>query len=172
MRFSRLSVSLLTFSLLAVGVAFAQAALDPAGRPEHTKAGTVEHYAVWHDKEGWHLRTMTKEHEHHFRGNVAVKNGELEDVKGVMLEKKGPQKDNFMVGPEKKQITFDFSTKGGEDGVDWKVKGKEATLVFTLEIGEKEPQFEADRIFVGKKGEHPTANGFELPAHPPHHEKK
>ena len=62
-------------------------------------------------------------------------------------------------------INFDFSTKGGIDGVDFRVKGKEPMLSFTLTIGEKDPKFEPGRIFIGKSGAHPSENPFEIPAH-------
>jgi hypothetical protein len=160
-------IGLLSSALLMSAAALAGAGeLDPMGKPADAKAGAVERYSLWHDGKGWHLATTTKEKEHHFRGHIAVKNGELVNVHGSRLEKKGPQADNFVVGPEKRTVNFDFSTKGHIDILDWEVKGKDAMLSFTLEIGEKDPSFQADRIFVGKEGEHPTANGFELPAHP------
>ena len=120
---------------------------------------------MWRDALGWHVRTTTKELEHHFRGHISVEGGKLEDVKSYKRERRGPQKDLFVVGPEGRTINFDFSTKGGIDGVDFHVKGKGATLSFVLEIGEKDPKFVPDRIFVGKAGAHPAASPFELPAH-------
>jgi len=121
------------------GTAFADQPLNPHGKPSNTGAGKVEHYAVWQDEGGWHIRTMTKE---------------------VDLEK-----DLFIEGPEHHVINFDFSTKGSIDGVDFRVKGKEPVLSFTLTIGEKEPKFEPGRIFVGSSGAHPSSNPFEIPAH-------
>ena len=94
-----------------------------------------------------------------------MKEGEFANVKGYKLEHKGPQKDFFILGPERRAITFDFSTKGSIDGVDFRVKGKEPMLSFTMLIGEKEPKFDSGRIFIGKAGAHPGANPFELPAH-------
>jgi hypothetical protein len=49
--------------------------------------------------------------------------------------------------------------------MDFRVKGREPMLSFTLTIGEKEPKFEPGRIFIGKMGSHPQSNPFELPAH-------
>jgi hypothetical protein len=158
------------FGLAALLLYIAAAALaydpiDPHGKPANTEAGKVEHYAVWQDEGGWHIRTMTKEYEHHFRGVISVTGGEFAAVKGYKLEHKGPQRDLFMEGPEHHVINFDFSTKGSIDGIDFRVKGKEPMLSFTLTIGEKDPKFEPGRIFIGKSGAHPSANPFEIPAH-------
>jgi len=142
---------------------FAQ--IDPHGKPEHTGVGKTEHFEVWQDQGGWHLRTFTKEYDHHFRGTITARDGELVDVKGYLLEHKGPQKDLFILGPEHHVLTFDFSTKGSVDGVDFRVKGDKPMLSFTLMLGEKEPKFEPKRIFIGKSSANPDANPFELPAH-------
>ena len=160
---SRLGV--VTFMLYIAGAALAYDTIDPHGKPMNTEAGKVEHYAVWQDEGGWHIRTMTKEFEHHFRGVVTVKDGEFVAVRGYRLEHKGLQKDVFIEGPEHHVINFDFSTKGSIDGVDFRVRGKKPMLSFTLTIGEKEPKFEPGRIFVGKAGVHPSDNPFEIPAH-------
>ncbi len=151
--------------LYVAGTAYADQPLNPRGRPLGTGPGRIERYDLWQDEDGWHLRTSTKELEHHFRGSIEVRGGEFAGVKGYKLEHKGPQKDLFIEGPEHHVITFDFSTKGSIDGLDFRVKGKEPMLSFTLTIGEKEPKFEPGRIFVGKGGAHPSTNPFEIPAH-------
>ncbi len=158
-------LGLLVFTLYIACIVFANAQINPHGKPMDTKVGAIEHYALWQDHGGWHLRTMTKKFEHHFRGVISVKGGEFVEVKGFKLERRGPQRDLFIEGPEHHVINFDFSTKGGIDGVDFRVKGKEPMLSFTLMIGEKEPKFEPGRIFIGKNGNHPSFNPFELPAH-------
>jgi hypothetical protein len=143
--------------------AMADEPLNPRGRPLNT--GKVEHYALWQDEGGWHIRTTTKEFEHHFRGVIEVRGGEFARVKGYKLEHRGPERDMFIEGPEHHVINFDFSTKGSIDGLDFRVKGKEPVLSFTLTIGEREPRFEPGRIFVGRSGVHPSTNPFEIPAH-------
>jgi len=145
--------------------AFAQGPINPHGKPANTAAGKVEHYALWKDDDGWHIRTTTKEYDHHFRGVIEVKGGEFEKLKPYRLEHKGPVKDLFIEGPEHHVINFDFSTKGSIDGLDFHVKGNEPMLSFTLMLGEKEPKFDPARIFIGKNGAHPSASPFQLPAH-------
>ena len=159
-------------SLVLLGVAFlltsmtpANAQINPQGKPADTGVGKTEHYEVWHDQNGWHVRTFTKEYNHHFRGSIVVQGGVLENVKGFKQEHKGATKDVFVLGPENHQITFDFSTKGSVDGVDFHVKGETAVLKFNLLMGEKEPKFEPAKIFIGKELAHPSGDPFELPGH-------
>lgn len=156
---------LFNFALYVACTVFANAQINPHGKPMDTKAGATERYSLWQDQGGWHLRTMTKKFEHHFRGVISVKGGEFVELRGFKLERKGPQRDLFIEGPEHHIINFDFSTKGSIDGIDFRVKGKEPMLTFTLEIGEKEPKFEPGRIFIGKNGDHPSTNPFEILAH-------
>lgn len=164
---SRLGVSVAALVVLAGGaIAYAGGGIDPNGRPAGTHSGAVERYSLWHDGEGWHLRTMTAEHEHHFRGHIDAHKGVIVHEHGKKLDGHGAQADRWKVGPEKHRLTFDFSTKGGEDGIDWRVEGNDPTLEFTLEIGEKDPKFVPDRIFIGKDGAHPESCPFSLPAHP------
>jgi len=159
------ALALLGAALIAGSATHAVAQIDPHGKPERTGVGKTEHYDVWQDQGGWHLRTYTKEYDHHFKGTITASDGELVDVKGYMLEHKGPQKDLFIVGPEHHVLTFDFSTKGSVDGVDFRVKGDKPMLSFTLMLGEKEPKFQPTRIFIGKGSQNPGSNPFELPAH-------
>jgi hypothetical protein len=158
-------IGLIIFMFCFTVVLYASDPINPHGKPKNTEAGAVEHYALWKDKEGWHIRTMTKKFDHHFRGVISVAGGEFVEVKGFRLERRGPQRDIFIEGPEHHVINFDFSTKGSIDGVDFRVKGKEPILSFTMMIGEKEPIFEPERIFIGKNGTHPSTNPFKLPAH-------
>jgi hypothetical protein len=164
---SRLGLSLTALTLLACGaIAYAQGAIDPKGKPEGAHAGSVERYSLWHDGTGWHLMTSTAGHEHHFRGWIKAEGGKFVGMHGEELEKRGPQADHWKLGPKKHEVTFDFSTKGGEDELMWRVEGNAPELEFNLEIGEKDPKFVPDRVFIGASGAHPASGPFKLPAHP------
>ena len=162
---SRLGLSLGAL-VIACGLAYAVEKIDPNGRPPGTHAGATARYALWHDGEGWHLRTMTAEQEHQFRGYIVAHKGIIVQAHATTLEGSGAKADRWKLGPEKHRLTFDFSTKGGEDGIDWRVEGNDPELEFFLEIGEKGPKFIADRIFIGASGAHPSSGPFSLPAHP------
>ena len=163
-RFARDLALLVGAASIAVA-ASAAGPIDPHGKPGKTGLGKTEHYEVWQDQGGWHVRTFTKEYDHHFRGVISVSGGEFVDIKGYMLEHRGPQKDLFLVGPEHHVINFDFSTKGSVDGIDFRVKGETPMLSFTLMLGEKDPKFEPTRVLIGKGAANPESNPFEIPAH-------
>jgi dienelactone hydrolase len=132
--------------------------VDPHGRPKGTNAGEGRRYHLWRDAEGWHLRTLTDgEHEWHFRGTIRVSGGSLDSVHGVLME----HADRWMAAPDQKSIMFDFTTKV-EDGLSFVIRGGDAVLTFELELGERDPKFEADRVYIGEAGHHPKTNPFKL----------
>ena len=164
----RLPVKLATLAvaaLLMITSAGAGEKFRVTGKPEDYKAGDTYRYAVWHDDDGWHMRTTTAKKEHHFKGAITVKGGKIIEVKLV----KGDRKDRFVLGPEKHNLIFDFTTDEGEDGLDFRC-GKEAdSIEWNLEIGgeDKGPvKKQPGRIFIGKKGEHPDEVPFTTTAHP------
>jgi hypothetical protein len=156
----------LAVALLAGAAAFAGDKLNPSGKPKDFDAGDVQKYALWHDDDGWHLRTTTAKKIHHFKGVVVVKGGTFENVKSLVLE----AKDRWSIGPEKHKVIFDFATDTHVDGFDWHTSKDADSIEFDLEIGpgnDKAPtQKKEDRVFVGEKGDHPDKIPFTLPAHP------
>ena len=75
--------------------------------------GAPEAYWIWHDTGGWHLRSTTAGQAHRFHGMIVPVGGEITDARPM-----GPP-DRVRVGPG--GISFDFVTRGGEDGFDWHV---------------------------------------------------
>jgi hypothetical protein len=136
-------------------------AIDPDGEPPDAPG---EHYALWREGRTWHLRAIAKEKEQHFRGQIVlVGPGTLG---AVTIENPA----RFVEGPQKKGVRFDFAAeKGASDGLDFAVTDEKAALSFTLEIGEKDPKFEPEKILVGKRGAHPEKSPFALPAHAGEH---
>jgi hypothetical protein len=139
------------------------AALDPRGKPKGFHAGDTVRYAIWHNENGWHLRTTTAKREHVFRGHVLVEGGIFERIYSHDLEKEGKLRDWWRVGPERHRVTFDFKTERGLDGIDFRVSRSAKRIQFELHIdGRPEP----NRVFVGRFDQHPAAIPFDLPAHP------
>lgn len=132
-------------------------AIDPEGMPPDTTR-----YSVWHDDQGWHLRTTSISRQH-FRGAIVVQGGAFADVRPFRPAGPGPQQDAFVESPDNRSINFDFATDGGIVGVDFNVNGDRSVIQFMLEIGEDEPKFDPDRIFIGHAGAHPRSNPFEFP---------
>ena len=139
------------------------AGINPQGRPKNFKEGEVNGYAVWHDKKGWHLRTTTKKHEHHFRGQITVEGGTFAKAHSFHLEKEGRLEDHWKLGKKRRTLTFDFKTDKGIDGINFTV-GKKATAIrFALHVdGKNEPA----RVRIGSAGVRPGQIPFELAAHP------
>jgi hypothetical protein len=160
-------------SLLAVSGLFLVAGLasaqqlppgpDPRGEPRQFHAGRSASYAVWHGPLGWQLRTTTAGKRHHFHGTIQVVDGTFLEVNGILLEKLGPNHDQWHLAPGNQTLTFEFNTEEGVDGMHfWLSKGAK-TLIFQLYMdGAGVPE----QIFIGRAGHHPPAPAFYLPAHP------
>jgi hypothetical protein len=137
--------------------------LDPRGRPKGFHAGETVRYAIWHDENGWHVRTTTAKREHVFKGHIRVEDGIFERIHSHDLEKEGKLRDWWKVGPERHVVRFDFKTDRGVDGIDFRVSRSARRIHFELHIdGRPEP----GRVFVGRFDQHPGRIPFELPAHP------
>ncbi len=151
-----------------VGLAIAGEKLHIHGKPENYEPGEADQFAVWFDDGQWHLRTTTAKKEHAFKGTITVKGGTVTELKGHKAERKGKLEDRWKLGPKKHQITFEFKTDEGEDGIDFDITKEADTLTWDLEIeGEKGiTKHDKARVFVGKKGQHPDEMPFETKAHP------
>jgi hypothetical protein len=137
--------------------------LDPIGEPKGFHKGDTVRYAIWHNDRGWHLRTTTARKERQFKGHIRVEGGVFERIHSHDLEKEGRLADWWRVGPKRHEVTFDFKTERGIDGIDFRVSKSAKRIRFDLHIdGRPEP----GRVFVGNFNQHPVQNPFDLPAHP------
>jgi hypothetical protein len=137
--------------------------LDPKGEPKGFKAGESERYAVWHSKNGWHIRTTTAQREHHFTGKIIVEGGTVEGLEPHDLEQKGKFADWWKLGRERHEIVIDFKTDRGIDGINFQVSKDAKVIRFNLHIDGKH---HAGKIFIGRDNQHPEKDPFELRAHP------
>lgn len=137
--------------------------LDPSGRPEGSIVDQTGRYYVWHDGQGWHLRTTSKGGRN-FHGAVRVKEAKIKTFKSVGLkDKQGKNEDLWRVNDARSELTFHFKTGKLSDGLDFVVDGDEGQVEFDLHIDkQKSPQ----AIFVGRGLQHPDTNPFSLPAAP------
>lgn len=119
------------------------------GAPDD-KAG----YYIWHDEDGFHLRTTGPGPRHRFRGTLTT-NGEFAGVQLVRLE----GDDGFVVRNGGQTLDIRFETWDQVDGVDLRIEGGDR-LRFALELdGRRAP---VDRIFLGEDGSHPERNPFTI----------
>lgn len=124
--------------------------LTVEGEPRNFSPGDPAGYRLWHDRNGWHLRTTTPtDGDHVFRG-VIRSAGDIHDVHEILDEPAD------QVRVEGHVILFQLHTHDHVDGIDFRV-GCTDQVSFNLQAnGEQVP---AARIWVGKVGRAP-ANPF------------
>lgn len=156
------------FVLVGLALAFWTSAVragdpEPKGKPAGMEAGQPVRWYVWHDKNGWHVRTTTKSKEHEFTGTIRVLGGAVNHVHPAKMEGKSKQKDWWALSEGNKVVTLKLKTDGGMDGFDFEVGPSAKEIVFALKVdGKDDPK----HIHIGKQGDHPDAAKFTLPAHP------
>jgi hypothetical protein len=168
-----LSVSL-TLALSLVLSAYADAddkaeTINPIGRWPKYAVGQPSRIVIWHNENGWHVRTTSLDkHRAVFTGTVKVSGGNLVDISGFGVLEKGKSGRGRAVdwgtwNKEKTQLNFRFITVGKEDGFDFTVSPEATAVQFTLAIDGNALR---KQIFIGREGQNPPATTFELPAHP------
>ncbi len=99
-----------------------------------------------------HLRTSTYGQKHVFSGVIRT-DGRFVDVEEKQLE----HGDFYRVNNDRDTITFKFTTTGGSDGVDFRVRDGER-INFDLFIdGHK---INPEEIYLGDRGWHPKHHDF------------
>ena len=123
------------------------------GRPKAYKSGTPESLWIWQDAKGtrWHVRASTMATRHHFQGFV-VADGDLKSARATKPEW------NDKVKVTGKRASFDWSTDGWSDGMDFDIAGNGCIRFYLLIDGKQQPQ----RIHLGKEGAHPEKAHFKL----------
>lgn len=154
--FTVLSGLILTGLLLAL-VPVAWAAPDPRaeGAPGLSHDSPTGYY-IWHNDDGFHLRTHGPNNEHDFVAYLRT-NGTFENVDPVKLE--GEQHDRVDVLDGGHVLALHFHTYDATDGVNFTVRGGEH-LRFNLRLDDKLAL--ADQIFLGDEGRHPANNPFSI----------
>ena len=138
------------------------ASLDPRGRPDEGLTKQERRYYVWHDVDGWHLRSASRGL-NKFEGTVRITGAGFTKFRPIGLETKGSGADQWLLNKERTELRFLINTSTSFDGFDFDF-GRGATEVeFDLTVGgKKEPK----RIFIGRKAVHPASTTFKLPADP------
>lgn len=126
--------------------------LSVQGQPRSFEVGGRAGYYVWHDANGWHLRTTTPKSEGHtFSGRITASDG----IKLVHTYKNEPADSVKVSG---RTLSFSFDTHNHVDGVDFKV-GCAGKLRFELSAEGK--RWPAERIRLGATG-HARSNPFTI----------
>lgn len=133
------------------------------GRPENLVSDQSRRYYIWHDGQGWHLRSSSQK-TNTFEGRIVINNGFISRCRPIGIDSKGVNADAWRMNRERTTLNFVMNTEKSLDGFDFDI-AKEATAIeFDLLIaGERTPK----RIFVGKAGKHPSSSHFELAVETP-----
>jgi hypothetical protein len=124
------------------------------GRPTGLHEGVPISYWIWHDDHGkwWHVRSSTHTELHHFQGWAWHDKDRFTDVKPTRVE----WADRIKYGAA--GVSWDFHTKGHEDGFDFKTNGA-SCVRFALWIDGKAV---TTQVHIGAGGVHPPSNHFRL----------
>jgi hypothetical protein len=135
---------------------------DPRGRPDEEFVKVPQRYYVWHDAEGWHLRTAAKQNLRKFHGTITLKGGTFHKLREIGLERKGKYADISKLSADRTKIEFTIYTSTSFDGYDFTIKGDpDARVEFELHRGGRDFPKE---IFIGGEGQHPAGVKFDFAA--------
>lgn len=128
----------------------AQQQPDLEGQPTQLHQGALESYWIWHDDDGYHLRTTTAHDRHVFSGHIECSRADAW-VKAYQLKQ-----DDF-VRLAGQRIEFHLVTQRNLSGFDFRVDwGNSAT--FFLEIDGHKGSL--DHVFLGRENTHPASDPF------------
>jgi hypothetical protein len=136
-------------------------AISPEGRPDNFDAGDAGAVYVWHDGDGWHIRTTDKRAvDHHYTGTIRVEPGvaRFTDIHTVRDER-----DDRVTIDGDNVLHYDFHTFASIDGVDFHVSCPPQQRV-THERLAFHTEFDghpiADRVKIGHDKQSPKTADF------------
>lgn len=167
------SLCICAASLCAACVFAAEEQIDPVGRPEKFRQGALTGYAVYFEKGAWNLRMTSKEKGKKkkravFTGTITVDKGRITDgaFQGLEVPKNAkdlPKSDWIRMHRDQKGFDFHFITLGKTDGLSFQTTKTSETITFKLLTSGDD---ETRTIMIGKRGQKPDKDPFDLPAHP------
>jgi hypothetical protein len=154
------------FPMLAPADEGSPIAVNPVGRPDALTKGNAIRYFLWHDADGWHLRTDSNGKPHKFKGTITVVGGkvtEISDFEDLEAGRPRRKRDLGHLNEAENQVTFSFTTSVARDGFDFTVDGGAREIRFDLTIdGKPAPR----RILIGAESQPAPTEDLVLPAHP------
>ncbi len=155
MRTSALAAIFAVAALLVALVPVASAAplTSTEGAPNVTDSSPTG-YFIFHDENGFHLRTHGPQAEHNFYA-VLRTTGTFENVDPIRLE----PDDTVDITDGGHRMVIHFHTYDGIDGVNFRVDGGDK-LHLKLELDGKDAP--TDQIYLGPQGRHPKHNPFTI----------
>jgi hypothetical protein len=135
--------------------------LDPDGEPAAFARQAGPLYAVWRDRDGWHLRLRSDRRSHHFKGRVRIEGGLFDKLSSYRGEKFAPAA-HWKLQKNKQELTFDFRSGERLDGIRFRVSPNAQQVVFALFIDQSD---QPGVVNVGKRSQFPEVLPMALPAH-------
>lgn len=129
------------------------------GRPDNLDAGDRGATYVWHDNDGWHIRsTDPSGQQAHYTGVIHLTAGAtFHDVTTVKLEKD----DHVRITDGGRTLAYSFDTFSGIDGVDFHVSAcanDRTHEAITFSMRRNGSDDDASRIDVGDQKQHPDSS--------------
>jgi hypothetical protein len=138
--------------------------IDATGRFEGGIIDQSASFFLWVDRGEWRLRTGSTNRKVTFSGTIKVRNGTFASWHAAGFEKGKKSQDVFRVSNDRAELAFTMVTAGKADGVNFKVKGDDAILEFSLSAGARSgPRI----VKIGKDKKNPSGMPFRLRARPP-----
>jgi hypothetical protein len=136
-------------------------AVNPEGRPDNFDAGDAGAVYVWHDGDGWHIRTTdSRPVDHHYTGTIRLEPAAANfvDIRTVRDER-----DDHVSVDGTNTLHYDFHTFASIDGVDFHITcpagrrdGRERLAFHTDFDGHPI----SDRVRIGDSKQSPTSADF------------
>jgi hypothetical protein len=134
--------------------------LEPDGEPAAFSKSASAMYALWRDRDVWHLRLKSDRRSHLFQGQVRVEGGLFEQVSSYRGEKIAPAA-HWKVQKNRQELTFDFRSGERLDGIRFRVSPKAQQIMVALRLdGSDQPGV----VYVGQKNQFPEVLPMILPA--------
>lgn len=131
-------------------------------RPDRLDPGETGGVYMWHNEDGWHIRTTDRtDTAHHYTGTIALSSGgRFTSFNTVRLE----NGDRVWVDGDN-VLHYDFTTYNGVDGVDFTVSdcdahGSTETLAVSMQLNGY--QDDAHRIHLGDEASNPPSARFDV----------
>jgi hypothetical protein len=134
-------------------------AISPQGRPDALDAGDAGAVYVWHDGDGWHIRsTDQRPVDHHYTGTIRLQpaGASFVDIRPVRDER-----DDRVFVDGGNVLHYDFHTFASVDGADFRVTCSDQRprqrLAFHTELDGRPL---ADRVRIGDRKRSPASADF------------
>jgi hypothetical protein len=136
-------------------------AISPEGRPDGLDAGDAGAVYVWHDGDGWHIRTTDRRAvDHHYTGTIRLepRAASFADIRTVRDER-----DDRVFVDGTNVLHYDFHTFASIDGADFRItcparqRADRQVLAFHTDF-DGHPI--ADRVRIGDSKQSPKTADF------------